>query len=91
MTKHNSKLISLVGQKFNRLQVISRSEKRSKSGAIWMCLCDCGNYSDVLGLKLREGKTKSCGCYRNEMIAKVNVKHGMSKDRTYRTWKEMRQ
>ncbi len=91
MTKSNSKLINLVGQKFNRLKVISRSDKRSKSGAIWECLCDCGNYTDVLGLKLRQGKTKSCGCYRKKLASTIRFKHGMSKNRTYRTWKEMRQ
>jgi hypothetical protein len=81
-------VVDISGKKFNRLLVLHLSDKKSKSGAIWHCLCDCGKYVDVNSLKLRTGKTKSCGCYRNEVLS--NKKHGMSKTKTYKTWKEMK-
>lgn len=84
--------IDLTGKKFFRLLVTCRSEKKSKVGALWRCLCDCGKHTDVPTLKLRRGTIKSCGCWRQEMIGKISTTHGKSnKSRTYRTWKEMRQ
>jgi hypothetical protein len=85
-------LLSLVGQKFNRLLVVKKHHEKSNAGALWVCLCDCGKTAIVNSLKLREGRTKSCGCFRKESISKVNFLHGESnKSTTYKTWKEMRQ
>ena len=28
----------------------------------WHCRCDCGSEIDVLGMSLKNGDTKSCGC-----------------------------
>ena len=84
--------IDLTGMRFGRLTATGQSERKSNVGALWECLCDCGRTTVVNSLKLRRGKTKSCGCYRDERIAAVSKTHGMSnKTRTYKTWKEMRQ
>jgi hypothetical protein len=84
--------IDLTGMFFNRLKVIGRSEKKSKANAIWFCMCDCGNFTHVSSLKLRNGYTKSCGCYKREFVLGKYMTHGFSKNsRTYRSWKEMRQ
>lgn len=83
-------LIDLAGQKFGRLAVLRKADAKSKVGALWLCLCDCGTQATVPTLKLRSGLIKSCGCYRAEM--KANLRHGhANKSKTYRTWKEMRQ
>jgi hypothetical protein len=83
-------LKNLVGSVFGRLTVISRSEKKSQSGAMWHCVCACGNTSEVVSLKLTKFLIVSCGCYRKEN--KPNLRHGQAnKTTTYRTWKEMRQ
>lgn len=39
-----------------------------------MCKCDCGNEKSVMEKLLRKGKTKSCGCYRNELIHRSRIK-----------------
>lgn len=56
----------LVGQTFNRLTVEGRDADYVKpSGAKlprWICRCSCGRTSAVLGINLRSGNTKSCGC-----------------------------
>lgn len=72
--------IEMKGKKFNRLLVISESHKR-KEGYYWECLCDCGNHTVVLGQKLRNGHTKSCGCLQAINTSKANTKHGMSHSR----------
>ncbi|WP_110933276.1 hypothetical protein [Paenibacillus bouchesdurhonensis] len=78
----NNVLNQLAGQRFGKLTVIRRAEKNSKSGnAMWICECDCGNRSTVIGSHLRSGKTSSCGCNR---ISQRSMGH--SKDRLYRTW-----
>lgn len=33
-----------------------------KKGVYWLCVCDCGNLTEVIGKDLRKGNTKSCGC-----------------------------
>ena len=60
--------------KFGRLTVIERVEDYTyivkSTGKInrcprWLCKCDCGNDSIVLGRRLRD-ETKSCGCLQRE-------------------------
>jgi len=88
---HNS--ANLVGQKFNRLLVISLdsikeeapSPKRGDYASkrrYWKCLCDCGNETIVTTKSLRSGNTKSCGCINTERI----TKHNKYKSREYSIW-----
>lgn len=56
----------LTGERFGRLTVIEIAE-RSKWGIRWRCLCDCGNYCEVLYGNLKNGHVKSCGCYQKEV------------------------
>lgn len=51
----------LTGKHFGKLTVIKYNEKTRK----WICKCECGNTTEVLGYNLRLGNTKSCGCSQN--------------------------
>lgn len=55
------------GRRFGRLVVIERIQGGANSR--YLCQCDCGNHKEVLWDSLRKGRTKSCGCYRDEFIA----------------------
>lgn len=56
------KLINLTGQRFGSLTVIDRAPNKKKQPA-WLCQCECGTYTEVMGCNLRkEGGTRSCGC-----------------------------
>ena len=58
---------NIIGQRFNRLVVIEDDGTRSSKGEIkWLCQCDCGNLYHALGNRLRNGRTKSCGCLNDE-------------------------
>lgn len=83
------KTIDLTGKKFGRLTVTGKSVRLSLAGALWDCLCECGNVSTANSLKLRTGLTSSCGCYRKEILNQST--HGLAnKTKTYKSWKEMR-
>lgn len=57
---------SLVGQKFTRLLVIEKTDKRQHGKIVYKCLCDCGNIIEVASIYLRSGNTKSCGCLQKD-------------------------
>lgn len=76
-----TKIEDLRGRKFNRLIVIdfdwNRYEKdlqRRLTGELkqityyWICKCECGKILSVNSSGIKSGKTKSCGCYKNEMF-----------------------
>ena len=60
------KIIDLTGQKFGKLTVISKTDKTYKRNYYWLCKCDCGNEVMVLGMHLKKGNTKSCGCLKHK-------------------------
>lgn len=88
----NTKTVNIAGLKFGRLTVKEKSPILSHAGALWLCVCDCGNNTVANSLKLRKGYTISCGCYKASLLGSKSRTHGRSqiRDRTYKTWKEMR-
>lgn len=72
--------LDLTGRRFGRLVVIKRVENyvlpSGQQRSQWLCRCDCGNYTIVLGSVLvRKNGTKSCGCLHNEMLANARKKY----------------
>ena len=57
--------IDLTGQRFGKLIVQKRLEN-SKEKVKWLCLCDCGNNTIVTTSNLKNGNTKSCGCFQRQ-------------------------
>lgn len=89
----------LAGNKYGRLTVLHATDRppnhRDKK-VWWLCECDCGNTVAVIGERLRNGQTKSCGCYRLDVsrevarkLGKTSVKHGLSRTRVYKIYKNM--
>lgn len=71
-----AKRIDLTGKQFGELTVIRLSDQRSKNNTLlWECLCSCGNKSYILGVSLRAGNYKSCGCKRDEKRNEGARKH----------------
>ena len=69
----NPRYKDITGQRFGRTtakRMVGRDKHRL---AIWKCLCDCGTYHKVSGVKLRSGSTKSCGCLARELKEKRTV------------------
>jgi hypothetical protein len=87
MSNHN--FIDLSGQKFERLTVISRAENNEDGRAYWNCICDCGVHVTIIGKELRNGHTRSCGCYKSDKTIERNFKHNMSHTRLFNIWSLM--
>ena len=64
---------NLIGEKFNYLTVIDGPIRKNKR-IFWKCQCDCGNIIIARSDQLKNGSTKSCGCYKNKVFAENNKK-----------------
>lgn len=60
---------------------------------VYRCICDCGNEVLVDARHLRDGSTKSCGCFKSEKQRETGRKsgkstftHRMTGTRIYRIW-----
>lgn len=82
------KFIDLKGKKFNRLVVIEKAYKKNNK-TYWRCVCDCGKEVCVEAQKIRNGHTKSCGCYKLDITKKTNSTHKLSNSRLYLVYRSM--
>lgn len=84
---------NLTGQTFGRWTVLSRAPNQGHLTS-WLCKCECGTERTVLRQSLAEGRSKSCGCFNLEAIARRNHKHGHApaggETGTYLKWKSMK-
>lgn len=79
------------GLRFGRLEVISLCNYRNKDGrALWKCKCDCGNEIIVSSNSLLRKNTRSCGCYKNDIIKQKAITHNDSKSKLYKIWVSMK-
>jgi hypothetical protein len=83
-------VISEVGNKHNRLTVVSRVENVNRK-AMWHCLCDCGKEKIVSGTHLRTNHVQSCGCFQAEVVAQIGRSNkgkseGRGKPRKYENY-----
>lgn len=86
-----SKLIDLTGQTFGRLTVVERAGRTKSNNALWKCKCECGNEIVVRSTTLRNGETKSCGCFRREYWKNAKTTHGKSTSRLATIWYLMKE
>jgi GTP-sensing pleiotropic transcriptional regulator CodY len=66
--------INITGQRFGSLVAVSRADNNQRRQTRWLCLCDCGATTTVIGMSLRQGATRSCGCLRRKQSA-ANMAH----------------
>lgn len=84
-------VVDAIGKRYGRLTVIARAGSNKKKNAVWLCICDCGNYTKVAGNKLRSGHTQSCGCLFKEQQSKGRAIHNGNHEALYSVWKGIRQ
>ena len=79
------RLIDLSGKTFGYLEVLHRDNSVNKNEAFWICRCKCGSLCSVRGSYLRNGTTKSCGCYQKERSSECCRKDYLGKTFGYLT------
>ena len=79
------------GMVFERLTVLNLNHIDPREGAVWNCVCSCGNNIVAKGRELRSGHVKSCGCLKNEKASQRMTKHGMSHTKLAYVWSCMKQ
>lgn len=79
----------LTGMTFGRLTVVKRSGTSKRGDIVWACICKCGAETAVRGSNLRNGNTKSCGCFQRERASESTSTHRLTKSPEYRSWASM--
>lgn len=73
----NPRFINLTGHVYGRLTVVSYAGKRGVQGSrVWNCRCECGTELVCYASNLRTGDTRSCGCWQQENLPNIRLKHG---------------
>jgi hypothetical protein len=67
------KVKDLKNQTYGRLTVVDYLGKNKYNKAIWICECECGELTNVIGTLLVNGHTKSCGCLKSEAATSKNI------------------
>lgn len=80
----------LTGQTFTRLMALHRMPNKG-GHTMWRAVCDCGVLVTVRAQHLRNGNTKSCGCFDIDTVVARSTKHGKAYTAEYRTWSAMLQ
>lgn len=92
--------IDMTGKRFGRLLVLKfigvHRTKRNNLIAMVQAKCDCGSIHNYQSRHLREGKSKSCGCYQAEFSSNKHTKHGQKSPKhgkrgtiLYARWRSM--
>lgn len=80
----------LAGQVFGRLTALRMAGMDDHGKAMWECSCECGAVKVVCGSHLRNGHTKSCGCFRRDTASADRTEHGMTGSPEWRAWNTMK-
>lgn len=80
----------LSGKRFGSLTVLWLGGRYQGGNLYWRCECDCGNYTNTMGINLKNGKSVSCGrCEASKRATERNYKHGGFGTRLYEIWRQM--
>ena len=70
MVTDNPVLVDLMGKVFGKWVVNKRDKVKANNvrfkGAYWICKCECGRVKSVPARSLVSGKSRSCGCLRED-------------------------
>lgn len=77
------------GMKFGRLTTLRMSGRNSSGNMEWDCLCECGTETTVVGSKLINSHTRSCGCLSVEKTITRSSTHHQFGSEEYSIWGKM--
>lgn len=91
--QRKSKFEVKAGDVFGRLTLTGNTyikQFKDSNRTLYEARCECG---DVRGYQLKyliRGDTKSCGCYRNDMISQAVTTHNISKHPLYQAYQDIK-
>ena len=68
-----------IGTKFGKLTVVENIFKENETTKT-RCVCECGNEIITAPSRLKNGTTKSCGCYKKEHMSKISKNNNSAVD-----------
>ena len=75
--------VDITGHRYGRLTVLERAPNKGRK-VRWYCRCDCGSLCVSQTFDLIFGKTRSCGCLRNEVLSELREKRKIRQRRWHR-------
>lgn len=86
-------LTNHIGKVFHRLSTVGECQplisKVGKRIRVMLCKCECGAFVEVRLAHLKNGNTKSCGCFQRDVNIRRSTKHGMRHTPEYDVWYSM--
>jgi len=76
----------LIGERYGRLVVLAEAGRAKNGGRLFQCQCDCGAQHTVIADALRDGRVRSCGCLRREIVTRRMTTHGARWTPEYNIW-----
>jgi hypothetical protein len=67
-----------IGDRYGKLVILGRGGLNERKNRLWTCLCDCGNTASIRTSDLRQGRRRSCGCLRQDVLKGRRKKTGHS-------------
>lgn len=89
-----ARIMPEIGRRYSRWIVIGVARPGTRSvPKLWLCQCDCGATRSIPTSNLTTGKTKSCGCWRLEVLS-ARATHGARRHgletKEYTIWTNIR-
>lgn len=81
------KPVEMVGAVYGRLTVLALTNERRHGKLVYLVGCECGTALEVVGQSLRNGVTRSCGCFRSDLTVARQRTHGLTGCPEYRVWR----
>ena len=79
---------NLIGLKFGKLEIVDKVFENKHT--LYLCKCECGNFTKQRFSTLKRGDVKSCGCLGKEFKQKGNVVHNLYYSRIYKIYNGMK-
>ncbi len=80
----------ITGQRFGRFITVKSVGSNKNKQILWEFRCDCGNIVVTPAGDKVNGRSKSCGCLKNESAKKRFTKHGDVGSTEWRTWRHIK-
>lgn len=79
------------GDKVDRNTILQFVGHNKWESRLYLCKCECGEFTLKSAAQLRSGKSRSCGCLSAEISSVGNRVHGQRKESEYKCWVSMKQ